>query len=149
MKIDLPVDLLYELSHNNYSNQRLKSIIIKTFIDKGLKIIEYSDIKSYSDACQYLGISNDEPKEEKKLTAYIKLTTIIKALNGDWIPDFNNENQYKYYNWFKLENGEFVFDDTICTCRNMIIPSAIYLKSEELAIYCKDNFIELYKELYQ
>ena len=152
MKIDLPVDLLYELFKDNSSNVRLKSIINKTFIDKGLKIVDYTDIKSFNDVCDKLGLlESDIIKSDynKKLTVYIKLTTIIKALNGDWIPDFNNHNQYKYYNWFKLENGEFVVRDTSYNCGSMSIPSALYLKSEELAIYCKDNFIELYKELYQ
>lgn len=153
MKIDLPVDLLYELFKDNSSNVRLKSIINKTFIDKGLKIVDYTDIKSFNDVCDKLGLlESDIIKSDynKKLTAYIKLTTIIKALNGDWIPDFNNYNQYKYFNWFKInETGEFVFYDTYFIFWDMYVPSALYLKSEELCIYCKDNFIELYKELYQ
>ncbi|MEI7727605.1 MAG: hypothetical protein WCK09_21030, partial [Bacteroidota bacterium] len=33
--------------------------------------------------------------------AYEQLILIIKVVNEDWVPDFKNENQYKYYPWFK------------------------------------------------
>ena len=152
MKIDLPVDLLYELFKDNSSNVRLKSIINKTFIDKGLKIVDYTDIKSFNDVCDKLGLlESDIIKSDynKKLTAYIKLTTIIKALNGDWIPDFNNYNQYKYFNWFKInETGEFVFDVTGWDYGDMLIPSALYLKSYELAKYVAIIAEKEYKEFY-
>lgn len=85
--------------------------------------------------------------QERKISQ-ILLEIVIKELNGDWIPDFSNTKQKKYYNCFKLENGEFVFDGTSYYWRNMNVPSALYLKSEGLAKYCKDNFIDLYKSIY-
>jgi hypothetical protein len=123
---------------------------IENIIKKEVKRIR-SDISilyritSYETACNELGI----PIINR--TPYEKLTIIIEALNEGWKPNFTNPNQNKCYNYFSIKNGEFVFYCTTYTyCRygDMHVPSALYFKNEELAIYCKDNFFDLYKEYY-
>ena len=81
-------------------------------------------------------------------TAFEKLAIEIKKLNGDWKPDFNNENQFKYFNYFQVENGLFVFCGVNYCYGVMYVPSALHLKTKELAIYTKDTFFDLYKEYY-
>lgn len=71
------------------------------------------NIKSYEDAC--VVVKHDPaalpdvsaiPEEFKKATiANFKLMIIAKALRGDWVPDWNNRNQYKWYPWFNMFSG--------------------------------------------
>ena len=87
-------------------------------------------------------------KHKNKAIALTKLTVIIEALNDGWKPDFNNSNQKKWNNVFIMENGEFMFYDTTYDFGTMHVPSALCFKNKELGIYCKDNFIDLYKQYY-
>jgi len=115
------------------------------------RIKNYQDIKSFEDACESLNITTEsiiKNQTDLRLINQLKLETIIKALNEGWEPDFNTTNQRKYYNYFKMNNGSFVFADTVYTYGNMHVPSALYFKDEQIAIYCKDNFFDLYKQYY-
>jgi hypothetical protein len=113
-------------------------------------------IKTKEDILEYHGIDKCEFDKMsiilgKKAVAFRYLELLYEALNDGWKPDFTDNNQKKYLNYFKIENGEFVFYCTTYTyCRygDMHVPSALYFKNEELAIYCKDEFVDLYKELY-
>ena len=113
----------------------------KKYLNKTDDIFTYFNIDKQEWYKQHFFLS-------EKIVAQILLEMVIKELNGDWIPDFNNENQYKYYNWFNLENGEFVFLGTSYDSRLMPIPSALYFKSEEVAKYCEDTFFDLYKIIF-
>lgn len=117
-------------------------------------------IKSFEDACKHLGLNpNDLPvvdmlpeKDRKSIIAYYKLTIITRALNEGWEPDFSNWNEYKYYNWFYVEENKdqrssgFRFGDSdysnSCTC----IGSRLCFKNRELAKYATEQFKELYRE---
>lgn len=98
-------------------------------------------IKSYEDACNLLSI------EIKERSSFERLKIFIKALNEGWVPDFNNYNQYKYFSYFEFKNGEFVFGAD-CDCWSMDMPSALYLKSYELAKYVAIIAEKEYKEFY-
>ena len=110
-------------------------------------------IKTIDDVLQYhwlnkSGIESKFSGLPTSLLSYYYLTLVIEALNDGWKPDFNNGDQIKYYNWFKIENGLFVFCSVSYDCRDVSGPSALYFKSEELALYAKDNFLDLYKSVY-
>lgn len=117
-------------------------------------------IKSFEDACKHLGLNpNDLPvvdmlpeKDRKSIIAYYKLTIITRALNEGWEPDFSNWNEYKYYNWFYVEENKdqrssgfrsYAADCTI-TCTG--IGSRLCFKNRELAKYATEQFKELYRE---
>jgi hypothetical protein len=138
------------LSNPNECNiVKLQSIFNKKLTDIGL--IDRTNITSFSDACIRLGLSEPDlikPNYDKKYQAFIKLSIIIEGLNDGWKPDFTDDDQYKYYNYFYFKNGSFVFFGTSYDCSNLSVPSALYLKDNETAKYCKDNFIDLYKEYY-
>ena len=125
--------------------------IFKASSESQLKIVkkyftEYQiggKIKSYEDACNFLSIDSTIPR-----TKFEQLCIVIEVLNEGWKPNFNDINQKKYYNYFNMENGLLLFSVTDYYYRSVSVPSGLYLKDEETAIYCKDNFFELYKSVY-
>ena len=151
MTINLPLKFLDTLYCSDNTDIKIKSIIKKRFLEIG--IINYPKITSFKEACSMLGYDESDiikPNYDTKHQAFIKLSTVIESLNEGWKPDVNDNSQKKWYNRFKIENGLFVFCDTyfLYTYWYMTVPSAHYLKDEQTAIYCKDNFFELYKEYY-
>lgn len=117
-------------------------------------------IKSFEDACKHLGLNpNDLPvvdmlpeKDRKSIIAYYKLTIITRALNEGWEPDFSKWNEYKYYNWFYVEENKdqrssgFRSDVSHYTFTFTIIGSRLCFKNRELAKYATEQFKELYRE---
>ena len=83
----------------------------------------YTKIKAFEDACKVLNLDANTvipdfslfPVEEQEaMKAHAKLIIINKAINGDWVPDWNNSNEYKYYPWFEMgspSGGGFSYDD--------------------------------------
>ena len=111
-------------------------------------------IKTYEDACAELG---EQPMDEKKLKelgftvdeiTYRKLKTIIKALNEGWKCNWNDSNQYKWYPWFKMSSGGFVFDDADFDYSDAGAgyASRLCFKSDELATYAGKQFLQLYSD---
>lgn len=94
------------------SNLFGKQVFLKSAIER---------IKSYEDACsdidrQPLTIGDFDflPEGDRKHAfASHQLTTINKALNEGWIPDWSNSNELKYYGWFKYagSGSGFSFND--------------------------------------
>ena len=121
------------------SNADQIKVLKKFFIRNNIM----SKITCYADACKALGISSSE-----KRSAYERLCIIIKALNEGWYPNFNNRSEYKYWNYFYMVDGVFSYSDTTGNLAHMYVPSALYLKSRELAEYAKDIAFEEYKETY-
>lgn len=76
-------------------------------------------VKTYEDACKVLGIhpvnfhdlrysspiDNSRCFLEKDEVAYIKLKTIVEALNEGWKPKFT-EDEYRYFPWFVFYTQE-------------------------------------------
>jgi hypothetical protein len=112
-------------------------------------------VKTFEDACEVLGIDligfvdDDNAPDE---SAYIKLKTIIKALNEGWTPDWNNDNQPKYWPWFHLEktksnpSGFRLFHVGYYCYSDSAVGSRLCFKSRELAEYAAKQFEDLYKQ---
>ncbi|HEY5591552.1 MAG TPA: hypothetical protein VIK55_11105 [Paludibacter sp.] len=111
-------------------------------------------IKSYEDACEELGIS---PWTEKDFSTsgltpdevtYRKIKTITQALNEGWKADWTDSNQYKYYPWFRMSSGGFVFYGTSSDYSYAVAGDASRLcfKSSELAKYAGEQFLPLYSD---
>lgn len=143
-----PFDSEIELTENEIdemfaaSDAKQKQVLSKLFV-KEIKGI-MGKVTSYKTACEVLGLST-----ETKRTPFERLCIIIKALNEGWWPDFKNSNEYKYWNYFIIRNGVFSYYVT-SYCRNtsMYVPSALYLKSRELAEYAAEIALEDYREVY-
>ena len=92
-------------------------------------------IASYEDACRVLNIQpiNEEafnifPKEDQRsMLAYHKLTVITRALNNGWKPNWDDQNEWKYYPLFRYVNAGL---------------SCAYTKS------AAEHFADLYRDYY-
>lgn len=107
-------------------------------------------VKTYEDACR---ITGDYPDLHQGLSraeiAYRKLCVIIKALSEGWKPCFGDSNQYKYFPYFKLEDGCQVFRYVDYWLTSTIVPAPSFFKSRELAEYAGTQFIDLYRDWLQ
>lgn len=113
---------------------------------------------SFEDACEVLGLnknlfitisSNEEAinNDLKSIESYTKLIIIARALNEGWEPDWQNSDKRKWYPYFNLASG-FAFRGTgyVWTDALTGAGSRLCFKTEELARYAGQQFIELYKE---
>lgn len=114
-------------------------------------------IKSFEDACKALGIEaivpdfSASPEHAKALTAHFKLVIIAQALNNNWKPDWNNNDEYKYFPWFDMEVTKenpsgFVLYNVYCHFTNTSVGSRLCFVSREVAQYAGTQFADLYKE---
>jgi len=67
------------------------------------EVISITDrVKTYEDACKILEV---EPRNfdgmEKDEIAYLKMKTIVKALNEGWYPKFTTD-EYRWFPWYYL-----------------------------------------------
>ena len=124
-------------------------------------------IKTFEDAAKAVGIDDPEEWEEQysdlepDVLAYFKLRIITKALNEGWKPKFD-ENERRYYPWFKLKTSRVVrrsgsVTHTVCglvyatafnasSLSHMSYGSRLAFKSKELAEYAGKQFVEIYEE---
>lgn len=97
----------------NSGNAALKEVALQAFTQEELTNPEYTDIKTFEDACKALGLNMDfvnfaicnmeniEGGFGKHLTAIYKLDIIRKALNGiNWKPKMTEGNIY--YGWVRF-----------------------------------------------
>lgn len=96
----------------------------------------------------------------KDLLAYLKLRIITSALNEGWKPKFD-ENERRYYPWFKLKTSRVVGRGSNNENANygLVYAGAYYaslgsdtdcgprlaFKSKELAEYAGKQFVEIYE----
>lgn len=110
------------------ASPEMKEIFHSTFGEEFFKPKSLFDtIKSYSDVCKALDqdevtkadfsdeIFTDETIE--KLIAYTQLKQIEQLFNGDWVKNWNNSNQQKWYPYFTRNNTGwgFGFSDYYCS----------------------------------
>jgi len=115
-------------------------------------------IKTVEDACEVLGINpesiynqGDQPDE----IAYKKLKIIVKALNflangnKEWVPDYDNSNQRKWYPWFYMDkpSGVRLFGCGYDSSATAVGARLVFL-NEELARYAATQFLGLYSNYY-
>ena len=97
----------------NSGNAALKEVALQAFTQEELTTPNYTDIRTFEDACLALGMNMDnvicdishmeavEGKLGKHLIAIYKLDIIRKALNGaDWKPKIAEGNIY--YGWVRF-----------------------------------------------
>lgn len=90
-------------------------------------------IASYEDACRVLNIQpiNEEvfnifPKEDQRsMLAYHKLTVITRALNNGWKPNWDDQNEWKYYPLFRYVNAGLSCASTFTRLRIRLRVSAL------------------------
>lgn len=134
-----------------------KTVLEDTFGAEVLNGKVTDRIKTYEDACRELGFDpNDELSDDemyqfgftKDEIALRRIKVITKALNEGWQPDWNNANQKKWYPWFRMSSGGFVFDDAGYdnSSARAGYASRLCFKTEELARYAGEQFAKLYSD---
>ena len=139
------------------SDDKQTKVLVK-YLDKTKTKTILDEIMSFEDACAKLGITDSDNEiniikslstpNRDKLIAMYRLEIIAKALNDGWYPNFNNDNEYKYFNYFRMVNGVFSFFTVNYYFATVIVPSALYFKSSEIAQHCSNIAFEDYKTLY-
>lgn len=115
---------------------------------------------SFSDACKFLGINetaiflSEDDKIAKSAVAFYKLAIIAKAWNkiDDFIPDFSNTDQYKYFPWFtyspKHEGLVYMCASYSGSSTIADFGSLICFKSYSMARKFGETFADLYNEMF-
>lgn len=113
---------------------------------------DFREIRSFTDACKKLGLdykdmsyytgTNDE-------VAYKKLKVIIRALNDGWEANFANMDVWKYYPWYRAEQGTGLIFSMACPQNAALMVSGDFMcsKTGEIATYAAEHFQTLYIEL--
>jgi hypothetical protein len=111
-------------------------------------------IKTFEDALDELPSDDDDVMEYHNLIngsvnarfiAFAKLIIIIKVLNEGWKPNMSNQNEYKYWNYFYMNNGTFSYSSPGYLHSCVHVPSALFLKTSELAKHAAKIAFEEYK----
>jgi len=117
-------------------------------------------VKTFEEACKALGLDPEKvlpdvsafpPPHQVALTAVGKLFIIADALNEGWQPNWNNNDEYKYYPWFDMEKDKnnpsgFRLYCVDCDFAGSFVGSRLCFKSKALAEYAGKQFIKLYKD---
>lgn len=135
LKIDVPEGTEAYLENNIIKFKAIKKKLAYKDIAKKLfknKITYYPDaycnIRSIDATdVSYCDANNcTSEKQLKKLLAINQLMNVAKYLNGDWQPDWNNNQKSKYYIF--IYNGKIDISNTaLSNCLE------VYFKSKELA----------------
>lgn len=112
-------------------------------------------VKSFEDARNMTGrpdvpdFSNLPTDMRKHFEAQYKMIVIAEALNEEWIPDWDNYDEYKYYPWFEMSPSSFAFGVSSCIYAAASAGSGSRLKfrTRELAEYAAKQFIDIWKDI--
>lgn len=129
----------------------LKKELEEEFGKDNLKAEDFESIKTFEDACKKMKAHPDDVIHERDMPdeiAYKKLKLIAAAINNGWIPNWDNENERKWWPWFNLSSG-FGFSLSFYGIANAAtnVGSHLCFESEEKSDYCATQFIDLYKDL--
>ena len=114
------------------------------------KEFDYTTIKFLEDACRYFDDDTSRrPQETTDEWAYRMLKMIALVVNNGWTPDWNNNNQLKWFPWFNLnkETG-LVNVYTYCDASDTspYFGSRLCFESKVKAKFIGNQFIDLYKK---
>lgn len=146
--VELPNDLI-ERGYNE-ANSKQKELIKKYF---KINIFDLNSIKSFDDILKILGKTLEDvliyksPKTSKevRLNALSKIELIKEVVNQGWIENWNNDNEYKYYPWFNVGSGGFLFVGSTYRCSSFFSALAFY-KTKEISDFVGETFLKEYKE---
>lgn len=110
-------------------------------------------VKDYADACKEKGLHPDEERPYKKpttdkhkvLNAFSDLLIIAEALQGDWVADYDNTNQPKWFPIFKkVKGGGFAFSlsDSYYDLTLTYLGSRLCFPNEATSNYFGKQFID-------
>ena len=122
--------------------------------DCKLKIGEYAvvKIKTFDDACIECGTTEKEFNDKfsnvglpLNIISSMKLEIIAKALNGEWIPNWEDSTECKFYPFFKMSPFGFGGSGYVDWIAFSFTGSRLCFKSKELAKYAGKQFEDIYR----
>ena len=131
-------------------DQYNKWLIIPENESELIKEVDYQEIKTMSDIYRINGITKLTTPPETKERYYEDLILVAKALNGNWKPDWNDVNEYKWYPYFQISEAfrfSIIDTDYYCSSTDVFIGSRLCFKNEHIAEYAGKTFIEQYEKL--
>lgn len=120
------------------------------------------DIKTFEDACKVLGIDpatslpdvTNVPEDMREaVIGHCKMMIVAKAINGDWSPNWNDHNEWKYYPWFYVHpdnasGSRLSFYVYVIAYSVTHVGSRLCFKDEETAEYVGRQFAGLYETFF-
>jgi hypothetical protein len=113
-------------------------------------------VKTFEDACEVLNIDSAVvlppinpvlSKDVESIYAYIQLIIITRALNEGWEPDWDDDDEYKYYPWFYMQSGSgFRLGYVGVYFGHSFVGSRLCFQKEEVAKYAATQFLDIYKQ---
>lgn len=136
-----------------------------TLTEEQLKAIDYQrnnkidifSVTTYKDVCKYLKEKeltfkdfakfSGSIEDNEKLLAFAKIKQLEKFFNQDWIKDWSNKSQYKWYPYFTINvSGCLVFLD--CTYySDSCIGQVGFYQSKEVTKHIGTYFVDIYEKL--
>ena len=113
-------------------------------------------VDSFEAALEYLGRENNAcmcgipDKHAKAMVAMYKLITIAEAWNkaDNFVPDYDNTNQYKWFPWFKKTPAGFVCAYSFYTASfaYAYFGSRLFFKDSNRARQFGEQFIDMWND---
>lgn len=141
---NLTVTLGAAVAEYSKASEEGKAILEKLFGKKELALNITERVKTFDDACGLLGISSSVSETRDEI-AYKQLKVIAEALNEGWTPNWDDEDEYKYFPWFRCGSG-FSFSHVLSRCTFSGLGSRLCFRSRELAEYAGNQFLSIYKD---
>lgn len=145
----------YLLFHLNNHLSYVRTTEFLSPFDFEMQEEEVQDLNTYKGACEYLGLSEEvkdfdkifvrNKKHTKALRALSKLFTIAEAWNKEdgFVPDFSNENQYKYFPWFEYNKDAAGF---VCAYTNWTATDAYATVGSRLCFATRERAFDFGKK---
>ena len=85
-------------------------------------------------------------EEQIAINAYFKLRNIVSVIVGAWQPNWENDNEYKYYPYFRMASGfGFSSIDWSYSHSSAYVGSRLCFQSRDKAKHFFDHFQELFE----
>ena len=125
----------------------LKVLIEKEDTIDLFKITSYKEVCKALDEQEYTENDFENTYDCEKVLAFAQLKQIERLYNGNWIKDWSNKNQYKYYPYFTLNSsGGLVFYISYYCYRTCFGPVGFF-KDQKTSDYIGKTFISIYEKL--
>jgi hypothetical protein len=114
-------------------------------------------IKTFEDAMKETGrpeVPNflDLPEDLRDyFKAQYKMIVVVEAINEGWKANWEDNNEPKYYPYFYMSSGVFVFCVAPYRCSNALagFGSRLCFKTRELARYAGEQFLDIWTAIIQ
>ncbi len=103
---------------------------------------------TFEQACLKLNITPLGLTGNEFIDAAYRLSIIILAINEGWEPNWDDQDEYKWYPWFEMGNRNIIYLRPYHSRNNLgrsIMGSNMCLKSPQLAQYMGTQFYSLYQ----